>query len=162
MEDSRMEKPRPTEAHSTMSRQSGRGTVDQESVSAGERGLDRSKMWPAAHHGQGSHHRGAEICLSLGTWVMKHHLFLTLVLCSSFFLKMLAGGCNPYFWLWSFLYFHNKIPNVSVLLVSVFCVIVLRLQTHAACPWHGTPCKLGLLCSSVFQDPLLRCAQRSV
>lgn len=43
MEDSRMERPASTEAHSTMSRQSGRGTVDKESISEGEMGLDTAK-----------------------------------------------------------------------------------------------------------------------
>lgn len=38
-----MEKPTSREAHSTMSRQSGRGTVDQESVSAGEMALDTAR-----------------------------------------------------------------------------------------------------------------------
>lgn len=41
--DSRMESPTSTGAHSTMSRQSGRGTVDQGSVRAGEMGLDTAR-----------------------------------------------------------------------------------------------------------------------
>lgn len=43
LEDSRMERPASTEARSTMSRQSGRGTVDQESISEGEMGLDTAR-----------------------------------------------------------------------------------------------------------------------
>lgn len=38
-----MERPTSTEVHSTMSRQSGRQTVDQESVSAGEMALDTAR-----------------------------------------------------------------------------------------------------------------------
>lgn len=54
MEESRMERSTPTEAHSTMSRQSGRGTEDQESVSAAEMALgtargDQQQIMDKAH-----------------------------------------------------------------------------------------------------------------
>lgn len=69
MADSRMERPTSTGARSTMSRQSGRGTVDQESVGAGEMGSDTARddqqqIVDKAHITEGL---DRQICLSLCT-----------------------------------------------------------------------------------------------
>lgn len=157
MGDSRTERPTSTEAHSTMSRHSDKGTVDQESVSAGEMALDTARgdqqqIMDKAHI--------TEVQRSACLWVCEWWNTLALVP-ASFSRRwqvavILISAFVP-----------SSISIIKYLMLQFYlslCFVLLSWDfshmLHA--PGMALLANWGSLYSSALQDPLLRCAQGSV